>query len=295
MDIEDSTKNNITVMVQSDQFITARGVFDLVSARTADRTKAQAVYLSGYAVAASHVERPDAGPVTHRDMVDRAEAIMDAIHKPLIADGDTDCDDLLSVAHTVRGYEKAGVSMIQIDDQRFPKTCGHTPNPAVLPVDQMVHKIKVASDARSSSDFLILARTDALTSLGLDEALWRGEAYAKAGADLLFIEAPENEEQMRKIGATFDVPVVANQLRGGVTPILPPVQLQDMGFSLAIYPTVGLCAASHALASVYHALAQGEPVFDPPYGLDQFVEMIGSQQIWDLEQRYADSLVDERI
>ncbi len=178
--------------------------------------------VTGYGVVASYLGQPDAGLATYTDMLNRAEAIVDAIHKPLIADGDTGYGGLLNVAHTVRGYEKAGVAVIQIEDQHFPKKCGHTANRHVLPAREMVNKIKVACDARSSEDFLILARTDALTSLGLDEALRRGEAYAKAGADILFIEAPECTDQMRKIGAAFDVPVLSNQLHGGVTPILPP-------------------------------------------------------------------------
>ena len=197
--------NSITAMLQNGQFITAPGVFDLVSAKIADRTDAQAIYMTGYGVVASYLGQPDAGLATYTDMVNRAEAIVDAIHKPLIADGDTGYGGLLNVAHTVRGYEKAGVAVIQIEDQHFPKKCGHTPNRHVVPTQEMVNKIKVASDARSSADFLILARTDALTSLGLDEALRRGEAYANAGADILFIEAPESKEQMRKIGAAFDV------------------------------------------------------------------------------------------
>jgi 2,3-dimethylmalate lyase len=160
---------------------------------------------------------------------------------------------------------------------------------------EMVSKIKVASDARSSADFLILARTDALTSLGLDEALRRGEAYAEAGADILFIEAPESKEQMRKIGAAFEIPVLSNQLHGGVTPILPPAELREMGFSAAIYLTVGLFAASHALASVYRSLAQGEPVSDPLYAFDDFVDMIGFPEVWDFEKKYAELLIEDLI
>jgi len=172
------TNNSIKAMLQNKQFITAPGVFDLVSAKIADRTDAQALYMTGYGVVASYLGQPDAGLATYTDMLNRAEAIVDAIHKPLIADGDTGYGGLLNVAHTVRGYEKAGVAVIQIEDQHFPKKCGHTPNRHVVPTQEMVNKIKVASDARSSADFLILARTDALTSLGLDEALRRGEAYA---------------------------------------------------------------------------------------------------------------------
>jgi 2-methylisocitrate lyase-like PEP mutase family enzyme len=289
------TTSSIKAMLQSGQFITAPGVFDLVSAKLADRTEAQAIYMTGYGVVASYLGQPDAGLATYTDMVNRAEAIVDAIDKPLIADGDTGYGGLLNVAHTVRGYEKAGVAVIQIEDQQFPKKCGHTANRHVIPTREMVNKIKVASDARSSQDFLILARTDALTSLGLDEALRRGEAYAKAGADILFIEAPESEEQMRKIGAAFDVPVLSNQTHGGVTPILPQSDLQEMGFAAAIYPTVGLFAASHALASVYQALAQGKPVSDPLYAFDDFVDMIGFSKVWEFERKYADMLVEDRI
>jgi 2-methylisocitrate lyase-like PEP mutase family enzyme len=283
---------SVKAMLQDGEFITAPGVFDLVSAKIADRTTAQAIYMTGYGVVASYLGQPDAGLATYTDMVNRAAAIVDAIHKPLIADGDTGYGGLLNVAHTVRGYEKAVVAVIQIEDQHFPKKCGHTPDRRVVPTREMVNKIKVASDARSSAEFLILARTDALTSLGLDEALRRGEAYAEAGADILFIEAPESKEQMRKIGAAFDIPVLSNQLHGGVTPILPPSELQEMGFAAAIYPTTGLFAASHALASVYQALAQGEPVSDPVCAFDDFVDMIGFPKVWNFEKKYADLLAD---
>jgi 2,3-dimethylmalate lyase len=295
MNTENTTKNNITAMIQSGRFITAPGVFDLVSAKIADRTEAQAIYMTGYGVVASYLGQPDAGLATYTDMVNRAEAIVDAIRKPLIADGDTGYGGLLNVAHTVRGYEKAGVAVIQIEDQHFPKKCGHTANRHVVPTQEMVNKIKVASDARSSADFLILARTDALTSLGLDEALRRGEAYAKAGADILFIEAPESKDQMRKIGAAFDIPVLSNQTHGGVTPILPPSELQEMGFAAAIYPTAGLFAASHALASVYQALAQGVPISDPLYAFGDFVDMIGFPKVWAFEKKYADLLAEDQI
>ncbi|MGO9032901.1 isocitrate lyase/PEP mutase family protein [Mycobacterium sp.] len=288
-------KNSFRVMLQSGQFIFAPGVFDLVSAKIADRTSAQAIYMTGYGVVASYLGQPDAGLATYTDMVNRAEAIADAIDKPLIADGDTGYGGLLNVAHTVRGYEKAGVAVIQIEDQHFPKKCGHTPDRRVVSIQEMVNKIKVASDARSSADFLILARTDALTSHGLDEALRRGEAYAEAGADMLFIEAPESKEQMRKIGAAFDVPVLSNQLHGGVTPILPPSELRGMGFSVAIYPTAGLFAASRALASVYRSLAQGEPVADPLYAFDDFVDLIGFPEVWDFEKKYAEFLIEDQI
>src|ERR1700755_448949 len=146
MNTENDTKTTIPTMLQSGQFITAPGVFDLVSAKLADRTEAQAIYMTGYGVVASYLGQPDAGLATYTDMVDRAEAIAHAIHKPLIADGDTGYGGLLNVAHTVRGYEKAGVAVIQLEDQHFPKKCGHTPNRPVVPVAEMVNKIKGDSD-----------------------------------------------------------------------------------------------------------------------------------------------------
>jgi 2,3-dimethylmalate lyase len=284
--------NAIRAMLERKQFITAPGVFDLVSAKLADQTEAQAIYMTGYGTVASYLGQPDAGLATYSDMVNRAEAIADATQKPLIADGDTGYGGLLNVHHTVQGYEKAGAAVIQLEDQEFPKKCGHTPNRHVIPTKEMVNKIKVASDARSSKEFLILARTDARTSLGLDEALRRGDAYAKAGADILFIEAPESVEEMEKIGKSFDVPVLSNQVHGGRTPILPQAQLKEMGFSMAIYPTAGLFAAAEALARVYASLANGKPVDVPLYSFGDFVRLIGYQEIWDFEKKYADLLAE---
>src|SRR6185369_13798915 len=144
-----------------------------------------------------------------------------------------------NVRHTVRGYEEAGVTAIQIEDQEFPKKCGHTPNRRVIPVADMVRKIRVASDSRSSSDFLIVARTDARTSLGLDEAIRRGVAYAEAGADIIFIESPESEAELAECGRRISKPLLANMVNGGRTPMLPVDQLKALGFSIAIYPAVG--------------------------------------------------------
>src|SRR6201988_743224 len=151
------TNNSVKAMLGGGHFLPAPGVFDLVSAKLADRTEAQAIYMTGYGVVASYLGQPDAGLATYTDMVDRAEAIAHAIHKPLIADGDTGYGGLLNVAHTVRGYEKAGVAVIQIEDQQFPKKCGHTADRHVVSAQEMVNKIKVACDARSSEDFLVLA------------------------------------------------------------------------------------------------------------------------------------------
>ncbi len=282
--------NTLRKLLEERQFVAAPGVFDLISAKLADQTDAKALYMTGYGTVASYLGYPDAGLATYTDMLERAAAIASAVRKPLIADGDTGYGGLLNVYHTVRGYEKAGVSMIQLEDQQIPKKCGHTPNRHIVSTEEMVNKIKVASDARSSKDFLILARTDARTSVGLDEAIRRAEAYAKAGADAIFIEAPESVEEMEKIGKEVGAPLVSNQLHGGKTPILPESQLKAMGFAAAIYPTAGLFAAAKALASVYDDHVQDRPVSADMYPFHDFVEMIGFQEIWDFEEKYADLL-----
>src|SRR5690349_6862655 len=183
----------------SKKFIAAPGVFDLISALVADRMGFEALYVTGYGTVASSLGLPDAGLATYTEMLERISRIVAMTKTPVIADADTGYGGLLNVRHTVRGYEAAGVAAIQLEDQEFPKKCGHTPNRRVIPMAEMVRKIRVASDARASKDFLIIARTDARTSLGLDEAIARGVAYAEAGADIIFIESPESEQELAEI------------------------------------------------------------------------------------------------
>ena len=175
--------------LKNGEFILAPGVFDLISALIADTVDFKALYVTGYGTVASYLGLPDAGIATYRDMVERIGQIVKRVTRPVIADADTGYGGLLNVRHTVRGYEDAGVSAIQIEDQEFPKKCGHTPNRRVTPLDDMLRKIEVAVDSRRSDDFLIIARTDARTGLGLDEAIRRGQAFAKAGADVVFVES----------------------------------------------------------------------------------------------------------
>ena len=281
------TSSVLRTLVEKAPFVTCPGVFDLVSAKLADRTKADALYMTGYGVVASYLGLPDAGLATYSQMLDRVQAIAQTVRKPLIADGDTGYGGLLNIHHTVRGYEKAGAAAIQLEDQQNPKKCGHTPNRHVIPVKEMINKLKVASDARSSRDFLIIARTDARTALGLDEAIRRGEAYAKAGADVIFIESPESEAEMRKIGSSLDVPLVSNQLHGGRTPILSQDKLREIGYRMAIYPTAGLLATAYALDNVYRSLADDKPVQTPLYDFNEFSSFIGFQEVWDFEKKYA--------
>jgi 2,3-dimethylmalate lyase len=253
-------------------------VFDGISARIADQMGFEALYMTGYGTVASHLGLPDAGIATYSDMVGRVGVIASGTTTPLIADGDTGYGGLLNVQYTVRGYEAAGAVAIQLEDQEFPKKCGHMLGRRVVSIEDMVDKVKVAVASRDSSEFLIIARTDARTTLGLDEALRRAEAYAKAGADILFVESPESIEEMRTIGRTFDRPLVANMVEGGRTPVLDRKTLEEIGYSIAIYPAFGFLAVGDALRNVYrHLKANGSSVGSnvPLYKFSEFSEMMG--------------------
>ena len=223
-----------------DRVIAAPGVYDMVSLRMAAAMGFDALYMTGYGTVASHLGLPDAGLASYADMVGRVEAMARMSETPLIADGDTGYGGLLNVRHAVRGYERAGAAAIQLEDQEFPKKCGHTPGRRVVSADDMVRKIAVAAEARTSPDFLIIARTDARGSLGLAEAIRRARAYAEAGADMLFVELPESEAEMAEIGRELgDMPLVANMVEGGRTPMLSNARLAEIGYALAIYPVAG--------------------------------------------------------
>ena len=271
--------------------ISAPGVFDMISAKLADKIGFDALYMTGYGVVASHLGFPDAGLATYSDMVGRLRQMVGGIDTPLIADGDTGYGGLLNVDFTVRGYEAAGAQAIQLEDQEFPKKCGHTPGRRVIPIDEAAQKIRVASQARDSKDFLIVARTDARTSLGIDEALRRGEAFARAGADILFIESPESIEEMERIGRSFHLPLVANMVEGGRTPILSRAELERLGFKIAIFPTSGLLAMGAVLESVFGELRDKGSTKDwngKFYGFDAFSQLMGFERVWDFERRHAD-------
>ncbi len=271
--------------------LVAPGVYDMVSLRLAGTFGFEALYMTGYGTVASHLGLPDAGLATYTEMVGRVRAMASQAAVPLIADGDTGYGGLLNVRHTVRGYEEAGASAIQLEDQEFPKKCGHTPGRRVIPSADMVKKIRVAAESRSSPDFLIVARTDARTALGLDEALRRADAYANAGADVLFVESPESVEEMRAIGARFDLPLVANMVEKGRTPVLARADLEAIGYRIAIFPVATLLAAVQAMAGVYgHIKATGSSLGAPQplYDFADLSLLMGFQDVWDFERNHAD-------
>ena len=272
--------------------VVAPGVFDMVSLRLADSFGFDALYMTGYGTVASHMGLPDAGLATYSDMVGRVTAMAGMARSPLIADGDTGYGGLLNMRHTVRGYEAAGAAAIQLEDQEFPKKCGHTPGRRVIPMEDMVRKIRVAVDARQSPDFLIIARTDARTSLGLSEALRRAEAYARAGADLLFVESPESEEEMRTIGRSFNLPLVANMVERGRTPVLSRDDLAGLGYKLAIFPVTAMLASVHAMTQVYQQFkdtGSSAGSETPLYDFGALTQLMGFEDVWDFEKRYAET------
>jgi 2,3-dimethylmalate lyase len=276
--------------LRAKDLLIAPGVFDGISARIADQMEFEALYMTGYGTVASHLGLPDAGIATYSDMVGRVGVIASGTATPLIADGDTGYGGLLNVQYTVRGYEAAGAVAIQLEDQEFPKKCGHMLGRRVVPIEDMVDKVKVAVSSRDSRDFLIIARTDARTTLGLDEALRRAEAYAKAGADILFVESPESVEEMRAIGRSFDRPLVANMVEGGRTPLLDRKTLEEIGYSIAIYPAFGFLAAGDALRKVYRQLKEkGSSVgCDVPlYKFSEFSDLMGFGAVSEFDKTYG--------
>ncbi|MDR5816229.1 MULTISPECIES: isocitrate lyase/PEP mutase family protein [unclassified Caballeronia] len=271
--------------------VTAPGIFDMISAKMADSMGFECLYMTGFGTVASYLGLPDAGLATYTDMVNRVAAFCGGTNTPMICDGDTGYGGLLNVAHTVRGYEQAGAAGIQLEDQEFPKKCGHTPGRRVIPLEDMVRKIKVAAESRSDSNFQIIARTDARTSLGLDEALRRAEAFAKAGADVLFIESPESVEELEKIGRSFDQPLLVNVVEGGRTPQLAPDEFQKLGFTLAIYPATGFLTAAKALKDAYGqilARKNTESAADAMYPFSAMCELMGFPDVWAFDRAHAD-------
>ena len=275
--------------LQSGEFITAPGVFDMISTLIATRMNFPALYVTGYGVSASYMGLPDAGLMTFTDMETQIRKIVKATEKPIIADADTGYGGLLNVQHTVKAYENLGVSAIQIEDQEYPKKCGHTPGRRVIPTCDMVRKIKVAVDTRTKDDFLIIARTDSRTGLGIEEALSRAVAFEEAGADIIFVEAPETESEMKKVNEVINKPTLANMVSGGKTPIFSATRLADMGYSVAIHPALGFLAMGKALKTAFTRLdATGNVEGLPLENFDEFSRVMGFEEVWDFEKKWAD-------
>ena len=286
------TTKRLKDLLKAGEFILAPGVFDMFSARIADRMGFNALYMTGYGISASYLGLADAELVTYTDMVNRARTIAKGTATPLIADADTGFGGLINIRQTVRGYEAAGVQAIQIEDQEMPKKCGHTPNRRVVPLQDMLRRIEVAVDSRRHDDTLVVARTDARTGLGIDEAIKRGQAFAKAGADIVFVESPESADEFRRVGESIDAWLLANMVPSGRSPEIPQRDLQAWGFDIAIYPSAGMAVACAALQQNYqwlkdHGSTIGSPV--PAFDMHQMHELVGFPDVWAFEKKYVET------
>jgi len=277
-------------LFQSGKLIVAPGAHDALTAKIIGKVGFDAVYMTGYGQAASHLGMPDVGLLTMTEMVARAAAIVEAAGIPVIADADTGFGNAINVMRTVREYEKAGVAVIQLEDQLMPKKCGHMLGRQVIPKEEMVGKIKAAVDARWDPDFMIMARTDARTVHGIEEALERGVAYQEAGADIIFIESPESVEEMKKINETISVYTLANMVEGGRTPMLPNDELAALGYNLVIYPTASTYTTTKAMLTLMTRLKEEGTtanMISDMVPFSEFNDLIGLPIIREAEQKYS--------
>lgn len=284
------SKPSLKAALASGQFVVAPGIHDMITAVVSNKVGFDFVYASGYWMTASAYGLPDAGIASYTQMVDRVATLCRTANASVIADADTGYGGLLNVHHTVRGYEEAGVVGIQIEDQEFPKKCGHTPFKRVVPIIDMIEKIKVAVEARRSPETLIIARTDARQPEGFEGAMKRGLAYGEAGADIVFLEALESEQEMRDACARISKPMMANMADGGRTPIRSAKELEALGYNMAIYPSATGLAAAAAAENALNVL-KAEGTSDSPnsklFNFSEFNSLIGFEEVWAFERRWA--------
>jgi 2-methylisocitrate lyase-like PEP mutase family enzyme len=285
------SKRRLREALTRGEFVAAPGLHDMMAAVIANKVGFDFVYASGFWLTASGYGLPDAGIATYTQMLDRVATLTRLVDASVIADADTGYGGLLNVHHTVRGYEDAGVAAIQIEDQEFPKKCGHTPFKRVVPILDMVEKIKVACAARRDPEgVMIVARTDARQPEGFEAAVKRGLAYADAGADVVFLEALESEAEMREACKRISKPMMANMADGGKTPIRSKTELAEIGYAMAIYPSITGLAASAAIENalaVFKAEGTSNSPNLPLFNFREFQSLIGFEEVWAFERTWA--------
>ena len=278
-------------LVEQKAGVVIPGAYDGVSAKLVERAGFPAVYMTGYGTSASRLGLPDLGFAGLAEMADHARNMAAAVEIPLIADADTGYGNALSVRRTVAAYEAAGVAALHIEDQVAPKRCGHLSGHQVIPGGEFAGKIRAAAEARRDPDLLIIARTDAISAVGIDEALRRGEAATKAGADVLFIEAPRTEAQVEQVARAFDTPLLYNYAPGGRSPLLPFARLRELGFAIILLPVDTLLVAVQAMRVFLGQVKARDDVLSladryMPFG--DFNDLIGVTAQLALAERYRD-------
>ena len=276
-------------LIESGAPVIAPGAFDCISARLVEAAGFDALYVTGSGVSMSVLGAPDVGVVSFEEVLDRVRRIAGIVSIPVIADADTGYGGAVNIVRTVVEFERAGVSGIQIEDQQWPKRCGHEPGRRIVPAEEMVARIKAACAAREDPDLRIIARTDARTTEGLDEAIRRARLYREAGADVLFIESPESEDELARLGRELEAPLLANMVEGGRTPILPAETLGRLGFRVVIFPNaLTRLFAKTGLEMLGDLRATGTTA-----GFRQ--RMFDHKQLWDLFENRKWVELDERF
>jgi carboxyvinyl-carboxyphosphonate phosphorylmutase len=276
-------------LLSKKEIFVAPGAHDVLTAKIIEKVGFKAVYFTGYGQAASHLGTADIGLLTMTEMVARVRNFAAALDVPVIADGDTGFGNALNVMRTVREYEAAGAAAIQLEDQVAPKRCGHMTGRQVIAVEEMAGKIRAAVAARQDAEFVIIARTDARTPHGIEEAIKRGKAYEAAGADVLFIESPESVEEMRLITSSFHIPVLANMVEGGRTPLLTAQELEEIGYNFVIFPTASTYITAQAVFKVMNELKNTgttKHVMDQMIPFAEFNDLIGLHDVREIENKF---------
>lgn len=279
-------------LVEAKNGLVVPGAYDAVSAKLVERAGFPAVYMTGYGTSASRLGLPDLGFAGLAEMVDHARNLAGAVSIPLIADADTGYGNALHVRRTVALYQAAGVAALHIEDQVAPKRCGHLSGHEVIPREEFAGKIRAAVEARTDPDLLVIARTDAISAVGFDEALRRGEAAAKAGADVLFIEAPRDEAQVERIAREFSTPLLYNYAPGGRSPLLPFATLRALRYAIILLPVDTLFVAARAVADFLAEVRVRDDVralADRYFPFREFNTLIGVDAALALAERYRDA------
>jgi carboxyvinyl-carboxyphosphonate phosphorylmutase len=271
--------------------LVAPGVYDAVGARLVARAGFDCGYVTGAGVSMAGMGMPDIGLASFSEVLNRLSVIAEASDVPLIADGDTGYGGVLNVVRTVKEFERCGAAGIQLEDQVFPKRCGHEVKRRVVPTEEMVAKIAAAQDARASDDFVVIARTDARTAEGIDAAIERAVTYAEAGADVVFVESPESVDEMRRICASVPAPAMANMVEGGRTPLLSRDELQEVGYKLAIYPNSILrlvCRQLERFLAHFPETGETKSLLDEMYSHKELFDLFDFPKWAELEERYVE-------
>ena len=265
------------------------GIYDCLSARIATRAGFEVIFITGYSLSASLLGEPDFGLLTQSEMLQAAQRICSVTPLPVIVDADTGYGNAINVIRTVKELIHAGAAGMFLEDQVWPKRCGHMKGKEVVPLDEYLRKLDAAIDARAENDLYIVARTDARQALGLEEAIRRGVAFKEAGADAVFIEAPQSKEEMRAIAGSVPGPLVANMIERGVTPTMGPEELKELGFQLIVWPLSPIYACAQALKDVYSSLRRAgttAEMIDRLISFDEFHEIIGLSEKYALDAKY---------